>query len=189
MEEVSVKIILAKFESEEEAGKALKTLRAGGKGKFGIDNAAVIKKEEHGKLSIREDGDADSLEGAGAGALVGGAIGLIVGPLGVVAGGAIGAAVSGFVSKYRDSGLRDERLEQIGADLEPGKSILIAVIEYLWEVEVVQILKDAGGQVDASLLPSDILARMNESANMQGPNLIINPSRPEEINTRLRTGA
>jgi len=189
MEEVSVKIILATFDSEDDAGKALKSLRAGGKGKFDIDNAAVIKKEEHGKLRIREDGDADGGEGAGVGALVGGAIGLIVGPLGVVAGGAIGAAVSGVVSKYRDSGLRDERLEQIGTDMEPGTSILIAVVEYLWEEEVTQILKDAGGQVDASLLPSDMLARMNQSANMQGPDFIITPSRPEEINTRLRSGA
>ena len=36
-----------------------------------------------------------------------------------------------WVFKYRDSGLREERLEQIGAAMQPGTSSLIAVVESL----------------------------------------------------------
>jgi uncharacterized membrane protein len=189
MEEVSVKIILAKFDDEDTAANALKHLRSSGKGQFDINNAAVIRKEENGKLRIHEDGDMDGREGAGTGALVGGAIGLLAGPLGVVAGGAIGAAVTGFVSKFRDSGLRNERLEQIGDALEPGKSILVAVVEYAWEEDVAKILQEAGGEVDSSLLPSDMLARYTDSQNMQGPDFIMKGPRAEDVDNRMRSGA
>src|SRR5262249_43583032 len=55
------------------------------------------------------------------GALIGGAIGIIGGPIGIVAGGGIGA----LASKLRDSGFKNDQLEQLGRSLGPGNSAVV----------------------------------------------------------------
>jgi uncharacterized membrane protein len=85
-----------------------------------IGNSAV--------LYVRPDGKAKFIEskdwGAGRGALLGGAIGIIGGPLGIVAGGSIGA----LVSKLRDSGFKNDQLEQLGKSLQPNSSAIVVEI-------------------------------------------------------------
>ena len=79
-------------------------------------------------LYVRPDGRAKFVEskdwGAGRGALLGGAIGIIGGPLGILAGGGIGA----LVSKLRDSGFKNDQLEQLGKSLQPNSSALVVEI-------------------------------------------------------------
>jgi uncharacterized membrane protein len=62
--------------------------------------------------------------GAGRGALLGGVIGIIGGPLGILAGGGIGA----LASKMRDSGFENDQLEQLGKSLAPGNSAVVLEI-------------------------------------------------------------
>ena len=82
-----------------------------------IGNAAV--------LFVKPDGTAKFVEskdwGAGRGALLGGAIGIIGGPLGILAGGSIGA----LTSKLRDSGFKNDQLERLGTSLAPNNSAVV----------------------------------------------------------------
>jgi uncharacterized membrane protein len=86
----------------------------------GVGNTAV--------LFVTADGEAKFVEskdwGAGRGALLGGAIGILGGPIGIVAGGAIG----GLASKLRDSGFKNDELEQLGQSMAPGTSAVVVEI-------------------------------------------------------------
>jgi len=78
-------------------------------------------------LFVKPDGTPKFIEskdwGAGRGALLGAAIGIIGGPIGIIAGGSIGA----LAAKLRDSGFKNDQLEELGKSLGPGHSA--AVIE------------------------------------------------------------
>jgi uncharacterized membrane protein len=79
-------------------------------------------------LHVRPDGTPKFVEsrdwGAGRGALVGGAIGILAGPIGILAGGGIGA----LAAKLRDSGFKNDQLEQLGKSLGPGQSAVVVEI-------------------------------------------------------------
>jgi hypothetical protein len=85
-----------------------------------IGNSAVLFVKPDGKAKFVESKD----WGAGRGALLGGAIGIIGGPLGILAGGTIGA----LASKLRDSGFKNDQLEQLGRSLESNSSAMVLEI-------------------------------------------------------------
>ena len=62
--------------------------------------------------------------GSRGGGSVGGAIGIIGGPLGIVAGGGIGA----LAAKLRESGFKNDQLEQLGKSLTPNGSAVVLEI-------------------------------------------------------------
>src|SRR2546427_5462224 len=108
-QESARKILAASFTPPDGGPRAAGAL--GGSMRDKIGNTAV--------LFVRPDGKAKFIEskdwGAGRGALLGGAIGIIGGPIGILAGGSIGAPVS----KLRDSGVKNDQLQQLGKSLQP----------------------------------------------------------------------
>jgi uncharacterized membrane protein len=167
MTEVPLQIIVAAFQEEDAADQALKALKEAKREKLiSIDNAAVIKKDDDGKLHIKETADMGGGKGAGVGALVGGAIGLLAGPLGVAAGGALGAAVGGLTAKLYDGGFKDDRLRQIGTSLEPGTSAIIAVIEHRWVAELERELAEEGANVTTAALAADIAEQLQKGGEV-----------------------
>jgi len=167
MSDVPMQIIVAAFQDEDEADQALKTLKEAKKEKLiSIDNAAVIRKDEEGKLHIKETADMGGGKGAGIGTLVGGAIGLIGGPVGVVAGGALGAVVGGLTAKLYDGGFKDDRLRQIGTSLQPGTSAIVAVIEHRWVAELERELAEEGADVTTAALAADIAEQLQEGGEV-----------------------
>lgn len=167
MSDVPMQIIVAAFQDENEADAALKTLKEAKKEKLiSIDNAAVIRKDDKGKLHIKETADMGGGRGAGIGTLVGGAIGLIGGPPGVVVGGALGAAIGGLTAKLYDGGFKDERLQQIGTSLQPGTSAIIAVIEHRWVAELERDLAEVGAEVTTAALAADIAEQLQKGGEV-----------------------
>jgi uncharacterized membrane protein len=167
MTEVPLQVIVAAFQEEDAADETLKTLKEAKKEKLiSIDNAAVIRKDEDGKLHIKETADMGGGKGAGIGALLGGAIGLLAGPLGVAAGGALGAAVGGLTAKLYDGGFKDDRLRQIGTSLQPGTSAIVAVIEHRWVVELEQDLVEEGADVVTAALAADIAEQLQKGGEV-----------------------
>lgn len=167
MTDVPLQIIVAAFQEEDAADGALRALKEAKKEKLiSIDNAAVIRKDEDGKLHIKETADMGGGKGAGVGVLVGGAIGLLAGPLGVVAGSALGAAVGGITAKLYDGGFKDERLEQIGASLQPGTSAIVAVIEHRWVNDLERELAEEGANVTTAALAADIAEQLQKGGEV-----------------------
>ena len=153
---VPVEVIVAAFQDENGAKEALKELKdAKHQGLIKIDDAAVIRKDEKGKLHIKETADMSTGKGAGIGAVIGGVIGLLGGPLGVAVGAGAGAAIGG-IAAHGDAGIKDERLETIGAGLEPGTSAIVAIVEHKWVAAVQAQLEEDASDVMAQQLSADI---------------------------------
>src|SRR6266513_2352664 len=116
-------------------------------------------------LFVKPDGSAKFVEskdwGAGRGALVGGAIGIIGGPLGILAGGSIGA----LASKLRDSGFKNDQLEQLGKSLCPNSSAVVLEIASDVMPTAEQLLKPLGpGDVVVEEVDSSVATLFDEEA-------------------------
>lgn len=156
MSEVPVELIVAAFQDEKSASEALKTLKQARREKLiGIQNAAVLRKDQKGKLHIQETADMRGGKGAALGGVTGAVIGVIAGPALLVP-AAVGALVGGLSAKLRDSGFSDERLKALGENLKPGSSAIIAVVEHKWVAEVEKAMAEAGADAVTAALGADI---------------------------------
>jgi uncharacterized membrane protein len=130
------KILAATFTTSDGGTRAAGALAGSLPDKLG--NSAV--------LYVKADGSPKFVEakdwGAGRGALLGGAIGLIAGPLGVLAGGGIGA----LAAKLRDSGFKNDQLEQLGKSLSPNGSAVVLDIASDVVPTAEQLLKTLGAK-------------------------------------------
>ena len=155
MSESPYDVILAVFDDQATASKAYQDLHKAEKDKkIDLENVVLIHKEAAGKIDVKEAAEKISGE-ARIGALVGGALGILAGPVGVITLGAAGAVVGGLSAKLDDVGFDDERLEMLGETLEPGKSAILAVLESQYSDKLVQELKNRGAQVAVEDLPKD----------------------------------
>ena len=111
--EVPVQLIVAAFQDDQSATKALKALKQAQREKLiSIKDAAVLRKDEKGKLHIKETADMGGGKGATLGGVAGAVIGLIAGPALLVP-AAVGALVGGLTAKLRDSGFSNDRLRPL----------------------------------------------------------------------------
>jgi uncharacterized membrane protein len=117
MADNSRKILAATFETPDGGSRGAGAV--GGAYPDKVGNAAVLHVRPDGTVKFVESRD----WGAGRGALLGGVIGIIGGPIGILAGGGIGA----LAAKLRDSGFKNDQLERLGTSLGPNCSA--AVIE------------------------------------------------------------
>jgi uncharacterized membrane protein len=125
----TVKVLVATFDTEDGASRALTTL-AGGIGDLGM--SAVVVRTQDGKLRFVETHDRSTgqgaLQGAGWGAVAGIAT-LIFAPVVSLAAIPLGAGVGALVGKFRDTGYEDDDLRELGADVAPGQSALVTRID------------------------------------------------------------
>ncbi|MBO0732217.1 MAG: DUF1269 domain-containing protein, partial [Acidimicrobiaceae bacterium] len=119
---------------------------------------------QEGKLHIKEPTDMGAGRGAVIGGVLGGLTGLVFGPIGMAAVG--GAAIGGMVARLRDSGFKDERLRQLGENLRPGSSAILAVIEHVWVIEFEAELQKAGAEVVTEELGADIATQLNQGKDV-----------------------
>jgi uncharacterized membrane protein len=137
MTDATRKIVAASFPTSD----------GGSRGGGAVGGAFPDKVGNVAVLFVKPDGEAKFVEskdwGAGRGALLGGAIGIIGGPLGIVAGGGIGA----LAAKLRDSGFKNDQLEQLGKSLSPNGSAVVLEIAPDAVPTAEQLLKTLGAQV------------------------------------------
>jgi uncharacterized membrane protein len=109
-------------------------------GSIQLLDAAVLVRDEDGKLTVTERGELTPKKGARRGALIGVALGVIF-PPSLLAGAAIGAAAGAVTGKVTDQGFANEMLQEIGAELESGKSAIIAVVEHTWYAQMMDAVE------------------------------------------------
>jgi uncharacterized membrane protein len=160
MSDNPVQLVVAAFKDEDSAKEALMELKQAQKEKLiKIENAAVLRKDEKGKLHIKETRDMGGGKGAVLGGVGGAAIGLIAGPALVVP-VAVGALVGGLAAKLRDSGFSNQRLEALGEGLQPGTSAIVAVVEHTWVAQVEEALAEAEADVITAEIQVDIAQQL-----------------------------
>lgn len=107
----------------------LATMRLVRKGHLELEDAALIFKEEGGRIRIQETRDTRPGQGASAGGWLGMLAGLFVGGPALLAGAAIGAAAGGIFAKLRDIGLQDDEMNKLGEELGEGHAALLLLVE------------------------------------------------------------
>ena len=158
-----IELIVAAFSDESKAAAVLKDLKKLEKdGVILLVNAAVMVKDEKGKVSIKETEDVTSGKGALFGAIAGGLIGLLGGPVGVIIGAAAGAATGGIAASKIDMGFPNDTLKELDDSLTPGSSAILALIQHQWVDAVVEELEKAGAKLFRQALKEELAAQLVE---------------------------
>jgi uncharacterized membrane protein len=169
MSDVPVEVVLAAFNDEKGAENALHALMQSRKyQQIVIHNAAVLWKDDNGKLRFKETADMRGGKGAAIGGVIGGVVGLIF-PPSILASAAVGAAVGGLSAKLHDAGFPDDRLRQVGERLKPNTSALIAVIEQVWMERVEDELRGYGADIATEAVRADIAAQLEAEPPVSVP--------------------
>jgi uncharacterized membrane protein len=160
MSDIPVQVLIAAFNEEKAADEVLDELKAAKwAGLIGIQNAAVLRRDEKNKLHIKELKDWGGGKGAAFGGALGAVLGVLTGP-GILVAGAAGALIGGLAAKLRDSGFSNERLNAIGESLQPGTSAIVAVIEHKWVAELEKEMAEAGADVLTESIAADVAAQL-----------------------------
>jgi uncharacterized membrane protein len=118
-------IYLAAYETDERATAALAQLsEALNAGQVRYNFAALVARDDDGKLTIKDEGDAGAFRGAAIGGVIGGLVGLILGPI-AVATAAAGAAIGGLAEKLHDGGFDNSKLDALGAALKANRGVVL----------------------------------------------------------------
>jgi len=165
MSDVPIQVLVAAFSDEHKADQVLSQLKLlQSEHMIQIRDAAVLVKDEDGKLRIKETADMGGGKGAVLGGVAGGVIGLLAGPVGLAVG--LGAVAGGLAAKLRDSGFSDTRLKQLGANLTPGSSAIVAVVEHVWVADVEQAMYEAGADVVTEQLGAEIARQLEAGGDV-----------------------
>ena len=106
-----------------------------------VDVAALVSRDEEGKISVKENAH----EVAG-GTIVGGAAGLLIGlifPPAFLASGVVGGAIGAGVGKLVKHGRESDIEKDVEEVLPPGSSGIIAMFDITWKPKVDETLTKA----------------------------------------------
>lgn len=160
-----IEIIIAAFQDSQTASNALDVLRqARNEGLIKILDAAVLTKDEKGKVKIKDTANSRAGKRAVIGAVTGGVLSLLAGPLGLMALG--GGLIGGLGSKLRTSGFSGDRLKRVAESLTPNSSALIAVVEHTWVSQVENLLAVTAVEVVTEALAADIAAQLQSGGEV-----------------------
>ena len=132
----SKKVVTATFDSLGGANLAAQRLEELERdGVLVVEDSLTVNKNAWDKLDVHETTGDSGKKGAGIGALAGAVAGLIF-PPSILATTVLGGAVGGMTGVMRDSTFDDSHIKAMAEALQPGQSMLIAVIDPRWEDEV-----------------------------------------------------
>ena len=98
-------VIAVSFPEEANAYEALARLKElDSEGSVGVRGAAVLAREEDGRITVKEQAGEEGFQDTAGGGLLGLLVGVLGGPLGVVIGGTVGLLVGSLFDddEYRD---------------------------------------------------------------------------------------
>ena len=160
-----IELLARVFDSPDKAGEALEFVEGLRRRKvLKVLNAAVLVKDEDGKLSIDDVKEFDPKKGRIWGAVTGGLVGLLAGPAGVVVGALAGLGLGGLAGSEIDAGFSNEFLENLDQYLQPGSSALILLMEHHWVESAEKSLDAMGGTVFQETLTDRLVKDLTEAA-------------------------
>jgi uncharacterized membrane protein len=140
-------VIAVSFPEDANAYEALSRLKElDAKGEAGVQGAAVVVRDDDGKLVTKDEIGDESVEGTVSGGLVGLLIGVLGGPLGVLVGGATGVLV-GSLFDEDDTDETESALADISKSLRVGSTGLLADVSEESPVAIDAVMANLGGTV------------------------------------------
>ena len=139
-------ILVFSFTDTHTADEVVNELKASQKlGGYKVVAEAVVIHEADGSVHVHEPGEGG--KGAAIGAVVGGAIGLLGGPVGVLWLAAAGGAVGGVAGHFAGRSIPADDLKRIGEQLPPNSSAFLALVEDTDAEAVVNSMSDINANV------------------------------------------
>ncbi len=132
-----ISVFAAFYSNETQAAEVLTRLKKMDKdGAINIIDAAVMVRSEDGrKVKVNETAEFTAKKGGVRGAVLGGVLGIIF-PPSILAMGAVGAAAGAALGHFTDQGFDNNLLKEIGENLPPGGSCIVAVAEETWVTQL-----------------------------------------------------
>jgi uncharacterized membrane protein len=140
-------VIAVSFSKDADAYEALSRLKElDAKGEVGVRGAAVVARDEDGKIVTKDQFGDDSAEGTATGGLLGLVVGVLGGPVGVLVGGATGVLV-GSLFDQDDTDQTDSALAEISKSIRVGRTGLLADVSEETPVAIDAVAANLGGTV------------------------------------------
>lgn len=141
-------LIITVYSGPDQARQVLHNLkRSTTDGNFEIENAAILVKNDHGRVQVAESQDVTASRGALFGAVTGALIGLLAGPAGAITGALAGAATGGVTASVVDMGFSNDQLTELRSSMPANSSALVVLIEHKWVERLVASLEGQQGKL------------------------------------------
>jgi uncharacterized membrane protein len=164
-----LELLAAVYADEERARTVLGMLeRMHRAGTITLADAALVTKDQQGKVHIRETRELTAKKGARRGAIIAGVLGLIYPPsliATVLAGGGIGA----LAGKLRDTGVKTGELQAIAGSLDAGKAAVVALAEAETAARTAKALQGYDGQLIRQAISGEAAAAVEQAAGAGTP--------------------
>jgi uncharacterized membrane protein len=92
-----------------------------------LKDAAMITRDEHGKIKVHETKEVTTRKGLRRGVIVGGVLGIIY-PPSLLLTGALGGAIGGLMGRIRDTGIKNPELKKLADQLTIGQAAIVALV-------------------------------------------------------------
>ena len=140
-------VIAVSFAEDANAYEALSRLKElDAKGDVGVQGAAVVVRDDDGKIVTKDQIGDESVEGTVTGGLVGLLVGVLGGPLGVLVGGATGVLV-GSLFDEDDTDQTESALADISKSIRVESTGLLADVSEESPVAIDAVMANLGGTV------------------------------------------
>lgn len=132
-----------------------------------LEDAAVVVKDEHGKIKLKQAVNLTS-----AGAASGGFWGLLIGILffNPLLGAAVGAASGALAGAFSDIGVDDNFIRELGETLQPKSSGLFVLVRKVTPDKVLEEVGKFGGKVLRTSLTKDEESQLQAVLDNRGLN-------------------
>ena len=144
-------LVVITFDNAEAAGKVREALLKQ-KEYIGLDDSAVVVKDEEGKVHVKNQTDRGVLVGAVGGGVLGLLLGSVFFPLAGLLVGAVGGAL---VGRTMDLGIDQKFAQDVSEALQPGTSALFIIVREARPDVALATLKPFKGQVYHTSLSTD----------------------------------
>lgn len=135
-----------------------------------LEDAAVVVKDEHGKIKLKQAVNLTS-----AGAASGGFWGVLIGILffNPLLGAAVGAASGALAGAFTDIGVDDNFIRELGETLQPKSSALFVLVRKVTPDKVLDEVSKFGGKVLRTSLTKDEESQLQAVLDNRGLNPVV----------------
>jgi uncharacterized membrane protein len=160
-------LIVLAFDTMEDADKVHEALVEAKKhGRIQIDDAAVVVKDQEGKVHVKNQVSRGTWLSSG----VGGALGLIIGGILFPIGGLVmGLAGGALMGRLLDMGVDGKFVKQVGEEIKPGTSALFILASQADPTSSLAILRQYKGRVLQTTLSTEAEENIRKALGDDSP--------------------